>query len=204
MRNIKLVLLAATFGLLSNAVGAQSIKAPAGTYVNDNTHTNVFWSVNHMGLSNYVGRFDKIKATLELDSSDVTKSKLTAVIDPTSVNTNYPKEETGRDFNKEIAGEKFFDAGKFPEITFVSTKIEVKDEKTGTVTGDLSFHGITKPVTLDVTFNTALDPHPMAKKPAVGFSATGTIKRSDFGVKYAIGGVSDDVKLTIETEFFRQ
>lgn len=69
------------------------------------------------------------------------------------------------------------------------------------MTGDLTFQGVTKPLTLDVTFNTALNPHPMSKKPAIGFSATGTLKRSDFGVNALLQHVSDDVKLIIETEF---
>lgn len=202
MISLKSALVAGALALASTSAFAQTIEVPAGTYVADVTHTNVLWSVGHFGLSNYIGRFDTISATLELDSADVTKSKLTATIDPTSVNANYPA--TDKDFNGEIAGEMFFNAAKFSEITFVSTAIEVKDGKTGTVTGDLTFHGVTKPVTLDVTLNAALNPHPMTQKPAVGFSATGVIKRSDFGVTALIGPVSDEVKLTIETEFVAQ
>ena len=153
----------------------------------------------HFGLSNYYGRFDKIEAKLELNASDVEKSILHVTIDPKSVDTNFPASPNS--FNEEIAGEKFFDAAKYNSITFDSTAIKLTGEKTGTVTGNLTFHGVTKPVTLDVTLNDALPVHPMTKKPAIGFSAKSTIKRSDFGVNALEGPLSDDVNLTIETEF---
>ncbi|MHC5306981.1 YceI family protein [Bartonella sp. LJL80] len=181
------------------AASAATIDVPAGQYTSDPAHTNLLWSVKHFGLSNYYGRFDTIKATLQLDSADVAKSTLNVTIDPKSVDTNYPAKPNT--FNEEIAGEKFFDAAKFDSITFKSTSIELTGEKTGKVTGDLTFHGVTKPVTLDVTLNAALNPHPMSKKPAIGFSATGVIKRSEFGVNTLVGPVSDDVNLTIEAEF---
>ena len=193
---------ALTVGALLVGLGtasAQTIGVPAGTYVADRTHTNVLWTVSHFGTSNYIGRFSDIEATLVLDPTDPTKSKLTATIDPKSVDTNYPADD--KDFNAEISGEMFFDAAKFDTIKFVSTKIETTGNDTGKVTGDLTFHGVTKPVTLDVKMNAALNPHPMTQKPVVGFSATGTIKRSDFGVTALVGPVGDDVKLTIETEF---
>ncbi|KTR03870.1 polyisoprenoid-binding protein [Aureimonas ureilytica] len=181
---------------------AQTIGVPAGTYVADRTHTNVLWSVSHFGTSNYIGRFSDINATLTLDPTDPDKSKLTATINPKSVDTNYPAKD--KDFNAEIAGEMFLDAAKFDTIKFVSTKIETTGKDTGKVTGDLTLHGVTKPVTLDVKLNAALNPHPMSQKPVVGFSATGMIKRSDFGINALVGPVSDDVKLTIETEFVPQ
>ncbi len=197
MKFLKTLVLASALVVPAFAAYAQSIDVPAGTYKADGTHTNVLWSVSHFGLSNYIGRFDKIEATLELDPADVTKSSLTVKIDPKSVNVNYPDTS----FATEIAGEKFFNSGKFADITFVSKEIKTTGDNTGTVTGDLTFHGVTKPVTLDVTFNKALNPHPMSKKPVVGFSAKGTIKRSDFGVSALVGPVGDDVALTIETEF---
>ncbi|EJF89092.1 YceI family protein [Bartonella tamiae] len=189
---------ALVFSSLSVA-SAATLDVPSGKYENDAAHTNVLWSVTHMGLSHYYGRFDSIKATLDLNSDDVEKSQLHVTIDPKSVDTNFPGKPNK--FNEEIAGEKFFDAGKFKSITFQSTSIELTGDKTGKVMGDLTFHGVTKPVTLDVTLNAALPEHPMSKKPAIGFSATGVIKRSDFGVDALVGPVSDDVNLTIEAEF---
>ena len=193
-----LLIASAAFGSIS-AASAQTIGVPAGSYVSDPLHTNVLWSVSHFGTSTYIGRFDGTQATLEIDPTDATKSKLTATIDPASVNVNYSKDD--KDFAAEIESDMFLDAAKFDEITFVSTEIKATGENTGTVTGDLTFHGVTKPVTLDVKMNGALNPHPMTKKPVVGFSATGTIKRSDFGVATLVGPIGDDVKLTIETEF---
>lgn len=178
---------------------AQKLNVPTGTYNSDAAHTNLLWSIKHFGLSNYYGRFDKIEATLELNAKDVEKSALHVTIDPNSVDTNYPA--TPNSFNAEIAGEKFFDAAKYPSITFDSTAIKLTGPKSGTVTGDLTFHGVTKPVELDVTLNDALPVHPMTKKPAIGFSAKGTIKRSEFGVSALEGPLSDDVALTIEAEF---
>ncbi|OLP62623.1 polyisoprenoid-binding protein [Xaviernesmea oryzae] len=196
------VLAAALLALSASAVSAQTIDVPAGTYVADKAHTNLLWTVSHFGLSNYIGRFDEIDAKLALDSKDPAKSKLEVTVDPKSVDTN--DGAVGKDFNAEIASEMFFDAAKFSKITFVSKEIKLTGKDTGTVTGDLTFHGVTKPVTLDVKMNAALNPHPMSKKPTVGFSATGTIKRSEFGVTTLVGPVSDDVKLTIETEFVAQ
>lgn len=185
------------FGL--SPAQAQKLDVPTGAYVSDPAHTNLLWSIKHFGLSNYYGRFDKIEAKLELNASDVEKSILHVTIDPKSVDTNFPASPNS--FNEEIAGEKFFDAAKYNSITFDSTAIKLTGEKTGTVTGNLTFHGVTKPVTLDVTLNDALPVHPMTKKPAIGFSAKSTIKRSDFGVNALEGPLSDDVNLTIETEF---
>lgn len=185
-----------------SAASAQTIGVPAGRYVADPAHTNVLWMLSHFGTSTYIGRFSDIKATLALDAADPTKSVLTATIDPKSVDTNYPAKD--KDFNAEVSGEAFFDAAKFDTITFVSKEITTTGADTGTVTGDLTFHGVTKPMTLDVKLNAALNPHPMYKKPVVGFSATGTIKRSDFGVSALAGPIGDDVKLMIETEFVPQ
>lgn len=188
---------AISFGF--SAAQAAKLDIPTGNYVSDPAHTNLLWSIKHFGLSNYYGRFDRIEAKLDLDAANVEKSVLNVTIDPKSVDTNYP--ETPNTFNEEIAGEMFFDAAKYDKITYQSTSIKLTGEKTGKVTGNLTFHGVTKPVVLNVTLNGALPSHPMTKKPAIGFSATGVIKRSDFGVSELEGPLSDDVNLTIEAEF---
>lgn len=188
---------AISFGL--SAAQAAELDIPSGNYVSDATHTNLLWSIKHFGLSNYYGRFDKIEAKLDLNSADVEKSVLHVTVDPKSVDTNYP--ETPNPFNEEIAGEMFFDATKYDKITYQSTSIKLTGEKTGKVTGNLTFHGVTKPVELDVTLNGTIPSHPITKKPAIGFSATGVIKRSDFGVSELEGPLSDEVNLIIEAEF---
>ena len=178
--------------------------APAGTYKLDPTHASVVWKVSHLGLSNYTARFGKLDATLTYDPADPTKSQLTATVDPASVKTEYPNAAT-KDFDKELRDDpRFFKVGQFPEIKFVSTKLEKTGEKTGKMTGDLTFMGQTKPVTLDVTFNGSYKEHPLSKKPAVGFSATGTVKRSAYGMDAMVPFIGDDVTVLIETEFQRQ
>jgi polyisoprenoid-binding protein YceI len=177
----------------------QSIDVPAGTYVSDPLHTNVLWKVDHFGLSTYIGRFTDISATLELDPQDVTQSSLTATVDPASVDTNYPADD--KDFDAEIASDMFLNAAEFPEATFVSRQIELTGDNTGTVTGDLTLLGQTHEETMDVTFNAALNPHPMTEKPAVGFSGTMTIDRKRYGIEQLVGPVGSEVTLEIETEF---
>jgi polyisoprenoid-binding protein YceI len=186
---------------VSSAI-AQPIGVPSGHYVADKLHTNVLWSISHFGTSNYIGRFRDITADLTLDSADPAKSKLSATINADSVDTNYPAKD--KDFNAEIESPAWIDAAKFNTIKFESTSIETTGDNTGKVTGNLTFHGVTKPLTLDVKLNAALNPHPVYKIPVVGFSATGTFKRSDFGVSGFVGPIGDDIKLTIETEFLPQ
>ncbi|EAS48636.1 YceI family protein [Aurantimonas manganoxydans SI85-9A1] len=187
---------------LAGSVHAQSIDVPAGTYVADPLHTNVLWKVKHFGLSTYIGRFSTISATLELNSEDPAQSSLTATIDPASVDTNYPADD--KDFDAEIASDMFLNAAKFPEITFVSKSIELTGENTGTVTGDLTLNGQTREETLDVTFNTALNPHPMSQKPVVGFSGAMTVDRTEYGIEALAGPVAAEVLLEIEAEFVPQ
>jgi polyisoprenoid-binding protein YceI len=201
MKSARSIAIAVLLAAACASASAQTIGVPAGTYAADANHTNVLWTVSHFGVSNYIGRFDDVAAVLVLDPADPTKSKLTARIDPASVDVKYRGEKS---FAEEISGEMFLDAAKYPNIEFVSTAIETTGDKTGKVTGDLTFHGVTLPVVLDVTMNAALNPHPMSKKPVVGFSATGTVKRSAFGVTGLVGPLGDDVKLTIETEFVPQ
>lgn len=174
---------------------------PAGIYVSDETHTSVTFKVNHMGLSKYTARFAKAEAELNFDPADPTKSSVKATVDPASVRTDYPH-VAEKDFDKKLATDaEWFNVGKFPTITFASTRIEKTGDTTGKMHGDLTFLGVTKPVTFDVTFNGAYAEHPMAKIPAMGFSATTTIKRSDFGFSTYVPMIGDDVDLMIEIEF---
>lgn len=190
---------ALTLGLFFAAVPAHA-QVPATTYKLDPTHASVTWKVKHMGLSNYTARFTKIDATLDFDPVDKARSKVSVTIDPTSLKTDYPFPEK-KDFDTELSmGEDWFNAGTYKTITFESTAVEMTGETTAKVTGNLTLLGVTKPVVLDVVLNGAIE-HPISKKPAVGFSATGTIKRSDFGMMKYIPMVGDEVQLLIETEF---
>ena len=183
---------------------AQKVDIPASTFRLDPTHASLTWKVRHFGLSNYTARFAKFDATLTLDPANVAATKLTVTVDPTSIRTDYPN-VAKVDFDKELSmGEKWFNAGKFPTITFTSTKVEPGADNSAKVTGDLTLLGVTKPVTLDVKLIGALAQHPMAKKPVVGFTATGSIKRTEFGMTNLVGPVGDDVTLQIEAELIAQ
>ena len=174
---------------------------PAGVYTVDKTHASLIWKVSHAGLSNYTARFKSYDAEINFDPADITKSTVTAKIDPTTLETDYVA-TAEKDFNKNlITKEEWFNAGKFPEITFKSTKIEVTGENTGKIHGDLTFLGVTKPVTLDAKFNGAYAVQPFSKKPALGFSATGSITRSDFGLSTYVPMIGDKVDIVIEAEF---
>src|SRR5262249_10331445 len=143
-----------------------------GTYKLDRTHASIVWKVGHLGLSYYTARFNTLDAELTYDPADPTKSTLSATVDPASLSTGFPMSVRNEDFDQALRGDKWFDVAKYPNITFRSTKIEKTSEKTGKITGDLTLHGVTKPVTFDVKLNGAYETDPMAKVPALGFSAT--------------------------------
>ena len=174
---------------------------PGGTYSVDKNHASITWKVNHMGLSNYTARFKKFDADITIDPIDITRSTVTATIDPNSIETDYVATEQ-EDFNKKLASDKdWFNSVQFPEIKFVSTKVEKTSATTGKITGNLTLLGVTKPVVLDATFVGAYKEHPMTKQPVVGFSAFTKIKRSDFGFKNYIPLIGDEVAIQIEGEF---
>lgn len=182
--------------------GPARIEAPSGKYKVDLGHASIVFRVDHMGISKYPIRFSKFDSTIEYDAADPTRSKLSVTIDPRSIRTEYPFVER-EDFDKELAGDKWLNAAKFPEIRFTSTSITRAGPTSGRLAGNLTFMGVTKPVTLDVTYNGAIN-HPFSKKPTMGVSATGRFNRSDFGLKQGIPFVGDEVELTIEAEYARQ
>jgi len=196
------LLIAAALALGSAPALAQAAPdVPAGTYKLDPRHASLTWKVSHMGLSNYTARFAKLDGTLVFDPKDPAKSTVTATVDPASVRTDHA---VPKDFDQELREDpRFFKVARFPEIRFVSTKVEKTGEKTGRMTGDLTFMGVTRSVTLDVTFNGSFKEHPMTKKAALGFSATGKVKRSEFGLDALVPFVGDDVSLSIEAEFLQ-
>jgi polyisoprenoid-binding protein YceI len=171
-----------------------------GAYAVELPHTSVVWRVKHLGLSLYTARFTRIEAALDFDPARPEASRLRAIIDPLSVRTDHPTNE-GWDLQ---VGRDILKGGQFPQIIFESTAIERTGEFTGRITGDLTLAGVTKPVTLEATFNGALKASPLyGGRDAVGFSARTTLKRSDFGVNRYAAFVGDDVEVIIETEFTR-
>ena len=186
--------------------------APAGLYTLDKAHTSVNFRVSHMGFSHYTARFTKIDGKIAFDPAHPEQMSVTADIDPASLQTNYPLHDPtypmpDLDFDKVLTGKDFFDVARYPAMTFRSTKVEVTGKNTARVTGDLTMHGVTKPVVLETTFNGGYAPgaiDPMGAR--IGFSAHGSLKRSDFGMGMGVPakgtnmGVGDKVEILIEAE----
>ena len=165
----------------------------ADRYEFDANHRNVRFTFNHFGFSNISGSFEQLEGHVMLDTADLTKSSVEVKIPVASIHTGVPK------FDEHLKSADFFEAAKFPDATFKSTGVTSSGAGKLAVAGDLTMHGVTKPVTLDVTVN-KLGEHPMAKAPWAGFDATTTIKRTDFGLGLYAPNVSDDVKITISVE----
>jgi polyisoprenoid-binding protein YceI len=198
MRAAALVLtlaLASAPAAFANPTTTDPAKVPAGSYALDKRHASLIVKVPHMGgFSRYTMRFTGLDGGFTYDPGNWQASQVTISVNPTSIDTEDPG------FNKEIAG--FFGAAKYPAILFTSTGLKV-DGAHGTLTGDLAFHGVTKPVTLDVTFN-GVGPGLMGAGTRMGFSGTGHIKRSDFGVTSVSNWAGDDVDLSFEVEFVKK
>ena len=169
----------------------------SGAYSLDNSHTAVVFKIGHLGFSNYVGRFELAEASLDFDADNPAQAQLEAIIEIASLDV------ANDEFAETLIGSSWFDAEAHPQAIFRSSGISITGETTGKVTGDLTLKGVTKPVTLDVTFNGG-DNDRLRGGYAIGFSATGTFKRSDFGMSRLIGPVSDDVVIEIEAEFLRK
>lgn len=171
---------------------APAFAAPV-TYKIDPTHTTVLAQWNHFGFSNPSASFGNVEGTLVYDAADVARSSVEVTLPLSGL------EGFSAKFNEHLRSADFFDAAKFPKATFKSTKVEAAGEGKLKVTGDLTVKDITRPVVLDVTLNKAAD-HPMTKAPTIGFDATTTLSRSEFGVGNYAPAVSDEVSLRITTE----
>jgi polyisoprenoid-binding protein YceI len=175
---------------------------PPGAYTIDKAHTSVTFRVTHLGFSHYTARFAKVDGRLKFDPAHPAAMAVEATIDPRSLALNTPP----AGFHDELMGKSWFNAAAFPAITFKSTQVTPTGPNTAKVTGNFTLHGVTKPVTLDVTYNGGWPPNAMDGA-RVGFSAHGVFKRSAFGMGGGVPapgsnmGVSDDVDVAIETEF---
>ena len=178
---------------MAKPVGALT-DAPAGEYAVETHHTTVTWQVSHFGMSAYTGRFDGVQGRLQFNPKKPEASSIKITIDPKTVATGFTP------MDHELQGEKFFNVAAFPQIAFASTKLVKTGARTGKMTGDLTFMGVTRSVTLDVIWN-GVRKHPVMVGPWLGVSATGAIRRSDFGVKSLLPMVGDEVTLSIQAEF---
>ena len=184
----KRTFLVIALGLISTAAFAKAVP-----YAIDGNHTQVNFTYNHFGFSDITDRFMQVTGEFNLDTDDLSKSSINVTIPMDGLSTGVPK------LDEHLKSPDFFDAAKFPTATFKSTKVEPAGDNKLKVSGDLTIHGVTKPVVLDVTIN-KIGPHPMAKVASAGFDASVTLLRSDFGVGNYAPAVSDQVKLQITME----
>jgi polyisoprenoid-binding protein YceI len=189
--------LSLAFALLVPLVAAP---APADDYVVDNSHTSVIFSVKHMNFSYTFGRFNKSEGKYTLDNEKPENSQFQVVIHVDSIDTNNPQRDS------HLKNADFFNAGEFPLISFKSTKVAVRQEGDKTifeVTGDLTMHGVTKPVTVAMEkLGEGQGPGPMGYRS--GFVFATKLKRSDFGMTYGLDMVGDDVTVNVSFEGVRQ
>ena len=179
-------------GVLVLAVTGAS--AAPETYQLEKTHVDLLFAINHAGFSQKHGSFRQLDATLVYDAQKPEDSHVKVTVKTDSLDTGFA------DRDRDVKGPQFLDAAKYPEMTFTSTKITRRDDKTLEVQGDLTLHGVTRPIVLAAHLN-QLGPNPFDKRPTVGFSATGSLRRSDFGIGMFIPVIGDEVTITIDAEF---
>lgn len=184
---LTLVLAALSLTLSANA------GAKVADYEFDTVHSQIIFKVNHLGYSNSYGKFRAFNGTLSLDPDNWSTAQTEVSINTKSIDMENKK------WNDHMRSADFFDVEQFPAMTFKSTKLEKTGEDTGKLHGTLTILDKSLPVTLDLTLNQA-GIHPMSEQPHVGFSATGTIKRSEWGMIYGVPAIGDDVHIIIEVE----
>lgn len=172
-------------------------RQPAGVYEVEPTHTSVHFRLSHWGLSQYTARFDKISGTIDFNPTNPTASSADISIEPASISTGLPE------FNNKLAND-IFKANAGGTIRFVSTGLTATSATTGVMTGNLTMAGATHPVTLSVQFNGG-QPNPFAAgRQSIGFSARGTLQRSQWDIRNWIPNVGDEVEVIVEAEFLQR
>ncbi|MCM5557002.1 YceI family protein [Pleomorphomonas sp. JP5] len=194
----KLTLTALLFACPTLALAAPDSPAPSGRYEQDGPHTSVTWRIDHFGLSRYTARFVGARAKLDWNREAPAQSTLTVEIDPLEVRTDFPFPQK-EDFDAKIGAGADFLAGS--PIGFVSDRIVVDGENTGQVFGQLTMRGQTHPAVMDVTFNGSMAEHPIEKIAKLGFSGHMRLKRSTWGLAFALPALGDEVDVAIEIEF---
>ena len=190
--------LRSTLLLAGTAILTAAACAQTSTWKIDPVHSGIEFKIRHLGVSNVRGTFSKVTGTVMLDDKNIPHSSVEAAIDTTPVNTNVEARD------KHLKSPDFFDVDKFPTMTFKSTSLSNAGGKL-TLTGDLTLNGVTKPVTLALDGPAAPQPGPHGSTVS-GFSATGTIHRTDFnfGPKYSPPALGNDVQFTIDIEMDKQ
>jgi polyisoprenoid-binding protein YceI len=188
------------------AAAAAADVVPAGQYRLEPSHASLLFKVDHLGFSNYTARFRRFDATLQFDPARLAASKVRVTVDATSIETDFP-DPAKLDFNKELQGAGWLDAAAHPQMTYRSLRVVPTGGRAFRIEGELTLRGITRPLVLEARYNGGYAGHPMDPNARIGFSATGTLKRSDYGMTYGIPpagstmGVSDAVQVVVEAEF---
>jgi len=199
----------ALLAVLALAAHAQEVPVvstapvPSGAYQLDKAHTSLLFRVSHLGFSTFTGRFTGVDAKLQFDARSPAASQVAVDIDPRSIETdNAPS-----GFLQSLAGKEWLDAEHFPAMTFRSRSIESLGKGAFRVHGELTLHGVTRPLVLEAKYNGGYAGHTYEPNARIGFSAHGSFKRSEFGVSYGVPaagssfGVGDRVEVILETEF---
>jgi polyisoprenoid-binding protein YceI len=180
--------------VLTHSVTQNEARVPVGRYDLDHDHCSITFDVEHFKYSRFTMRFDRKKGQLDWNEGGLERSSVSVAIDAASIDTNVPL------LDKMVKSPSLLDVERYPEIRFVSTRFERTGESRGTLTGELTIHGVTQPVALDVTFN-GFAPDPLTKKDTLGFSAEGHISRAKFGLATWYPAVGDDIHVRIQAEF---
>jgi polyisoprenoid-binding protein YceI len=180
------------------ALAAPLAVAQTSTWVSDQAHSDVSFSVTHMSIAKVRGGFGKVAATIALNEADITKSVVSATIDVSTLDSGQPARDT------HLKSDAFFDVAKFPTASFSSTSV-ARDGSNLKVTGNLTLHGVTQPVVLTVQGPNG-PVQGMDHKPHSGFSASTTISRSAFGIgpSFPAAAIGDDVQLTLDLDVIKQ
>ena len=194
MRNRLVIALA----LATLSLAGESARAQTSTWTIDPNHSSINFEVRHLGVSNVHGSLGSVKGTVAYDEKDISKSKIEATADTATVSTNVERRD------QDLKSPKFFDVQKYPQLSFKSTSISNAGGKL-TMTGDLTLNGVTKSITLDVDGPAPAQTDKNGKTRS-GFSATGKLKRSDYGFGSSTPNavVGDDVKFSIDVEIDKQ
>lgn len=194
---VLLLLLSSCGTLIKPKVKTGLIQLEKGSYKLDQTHAAVLFKINHMGLSTFVGRFNKVDASLEFDPENIAAAKLSAVIDIASIDVN------NVDLEETLRGSNWFDAGQYPQAFFKTTNVKVIDENTAEFSGDLQLCGVTAPISLHIHFNGGGN-NLLTGFYTLGFSAVSSFKRSTFGMDYLTPAIADQVDIEVFAEFQQQ
>lgn len=199
------------------AVPAPVGPAPAGHYVLDKNHGSLLIRIKHFDLSWYTARFTRFDAEIDFDPTNPTASRISARVDPTSIQTGYPDDyptthqgSPYQTFEEAIQGPRWLNSAAFPDVTFTTTSVTLTGANTADVVGVLTMRGVSHPATLHATFNGGYATHPMrgTGPSRIGFSARGTIDRTNYGVVFPqpMAGipVGEEVELIVEAEFVSQ